>query len=389
MLELRKWQVEALAMWKESRRGIVAVVTGGGKTVFAITAIRWAIEQRPDVKVLVTVPTVALQEQWLEELAAHLPDEAATADSSEIARHRLLILVNDSARRAAPGLPREGPWFQVVDECHRVASLENRRTLIEGPWAALGLSATPERQYDEYLETHVVPYLGPIIYRYSYVEALRDGVISQFDLLNYQVPMTGSEQEQLDKISRSIGREAARSIRDEMKLKGLLMRRARMVQGVAARVPVAAALARDHASDASAIVFHESTDAADRIASQLRGWDVPTSVYHSRLAPEVRRRDLHLFRVGATAVMVCCRALDEGINIPRAKYAVVAASTATTRQRIQRLGRMLRPDAAGTRAMIATLYATPAEATRLVEESRDLEGLVATRWFHAQLGGGA
>jgi superfamily II DNA or RNA helicase len=35
----RDWQVHALETWLRSRRGIVEVVTGGGKTVFAFQAM--------------------------------------------------------------------------------------------------------------------------------------------------------------------------------------------------------------------------------------------------------------------------------------------------------------------------------------------------------------
>jgi superfamily II DNA or RNA helicase len=384
-VELRAWQRDALELWSEQRRGIVAVVTGGGKTVFALAAAKLTLSERPALRVMVLVPTVALQDQWLEEIDQYFPGRSVSDSADSDAT--FVVLVINSARRIVPVLDNPAQWMQIVDECHRAATTENRLALMGDAWAVVGLSATPERQYDDLTETVLEPVLGPVIFRYSYAEALRDGVISEFELNNYHVPMTSEEVAAIDSISQRIARQRADGDAASDQIKALLMRRARLIQSVHSREPVAVALIREKLGDRSGIVFHESTYSAERIASQLRFTGIPTSVYHSRMDPSARRRDLHLFRLGATSVMVCCRALDEGLNVPRAKFAVIAASTATTRQRIQRLGRMLRPDASGGRAQIASLYATEGEARRLLAESESLDGLVTVRWFSSNLGG--
>src|SRR5438874_11205607 len=65
-LALRAWQSEALSAWNENNhRGIISVVTGGGKTVFALACID-AI--KPETT-LVVVPTIALLDQWWAEAA--------------------------------------------------------------------------------------------------------------------------------------------------------------------------------------------------------------------------------------------------------------------------------------------------------------------------------
>ncbi|NJK31496.1 MAG: DEAD/DEAH box helicase family protein [Deltaproteobacteria bacterium] len=66
---LRRWQAEALDRWQAAgHRGIVSVVTGGGKTVFALAAVR---RLKPST-VLIVVPTLALLDQWWEETSAFL-----------------------------------------------------------------------------------------------------------------------------------------------------------------------------------------------------------------------------------------------------------------------------------------------------------------------------
>jgi superfamily II DNA or RNA helicase len=79
-------------------------------------------------------------------------------------------------------------------------------------------------------------------------------------------------------------------------------------------------------------------------------------------------------------VLVTCRALDEGINVPDASLAVIVASTASTRQRIQRLGRVLRPSAGKQHADIFTIYCSEPEAERLRQEEAGLEGVKMVEW---------
>ena len=88
-----------------------------------------------------------------------------------------------------------------------------------------------------------------------------------------------------------------------------------------------------------------------------------------------------MFRRGEIDVLVTCRALDEGINVPDASVAVLVASTASTRQRIQRLGRVLRPASGKEQALVYTIYATEPEADRLRQEAERLEGANEIRWL--------
>jgi superfamily II DNA or RNA helicase len=104
------------------------------------------------------------------------------------------------------------------------------------------------------------------------------------------------------------------------------------------------------------------------------------SAYHSGIGPHLRQDNLRMFRRGEIDVLVTCRALDEGINIPDASLAVIVASTASTRQRIQRLGRVLRPAENKDHAEIYTIYASEPEADRLRQEEDGLEGVNEVSW---------
>ena len=64
-MELYKWQRDCLDRWTENTcTGIVNVVTGAGKTVFALAAMDRLREKYPELRVRIVVPTVPLARQW-------------------------------------------------------------------------------------------------------------------------------------------------------------------------------------------------------------------------------------------------------------------------------------------------------------------------------------
>ena len=47
-MKLREWQEKAFPLWWAKKRGIVKVVTGGGKTIFAIHCLTKYLEEEKD-----------------------------------------------------------------------------------------------------------------------------------------------------------------------------------------------------------------------------------------------------------------------------------------------------------------------------------------------------
>lgn len=390
----RAWQQEALSRWLQHKQGIVSVVTGGGKTVFAETCLLSFFKDQPDGQALIVVPTTALMDQWQASLQDELGVEAAQigllggGERSKRAAPITIAVVNSARRLEGRWGKADAPKMLIVDECHRVGSPENSKALLGEYAATLGLSATPERQYDEGFAQYIAPVLGPIIFEYDYVQARRDGVIAPFALHNVQVAMLADEQEKYDVLSRRIRIALARDgpdgdLQSSDYLKRLLQQRAAVSATATMRIPVAVHLVEQRRSE-RAIIFHERRDAADRILALLRERGHSATIYHAGIGGAIRRENLRLFRRGVHDVLVCCRALDEGMNVPETSVAVVASSTASQRQRIQRLGRILRPAKGKDSATVYTLYATEEERTRLIKEAADLKQVSSVTWHESR-----
>ena len=72
-IKLRGWQAAALELWRRSDRGVVAVVTGGGKTWFALACVVDLLERKPDTFIVIVVPTTALLDCQPASKTDHLP----------------------------------------------------------------------------------------------------------------------------------------------------------------------------------------------------------------------------------------------------------------------------------------------------------------------------
>lgn len=344
----------------------------------------------PGGRVTILVPTLALLDQWFvsvqEDLgvaASEIATFSGEGKASKAAPINLMVL--NTARQVPIQPTDDAPTFLIVDECHRAASPQNSLGLAGRHAATLGISATPEREFDEELETYLVPTLGSVIYRYTYADALTDGVIIPFDLVNVRFALSRTEQSAYDRLSQRVARTFQRIHDQGMSddgLKRLLRMRARVSSTARLRVPLAAKIVEDKGQGRS-LVFHEQINAADEITKLLNARGLSATAYHSQITPVVRRDNLRLFRRGVFDVLVSCRALDEGVNIPETTLAVVASSTASTRQRIQRLGRVLRPAPGKRHAVIYTLYATDVERRRLTSEEASLEGVASVSWLDA------
>ena len=383
----RKWQEEALSIWRQNYRGIVRVVTGGGKTAFAEMCMVAFRERFPDGRFVILVPTTALLDQWYVSLREDLavPEQHISCFSGEEksgSPNIVNLIVLNTARQMAPTLAQSRSCL-IVDECHRAGSPVNAHALQGAYDGALGLSATPERDYDAGFEEHLVPSLGNVVYSYDYSEAAADNVISPFDLVNVRVELLEREQLRYDALSRSAAKELRKLQAGEGsndRIKRILQQRASVSSSAAMRVPTAAKLADMHKGQRT-LIFHERIEKADVLYRVLAQRNLNVTRYHTGIGPIVRRDNLRLYRQGIFEILITCRALDEGLNVPETTVAIIASSTASTRQRIQRLGRVLRPAPGKEASTVYTIYATSVEERRLLEEEKALSGITSVQWL--------
>ena len=345
------YQREAVGAWLASGgRGVVVLPTGAGKTVVALMAL----EQVP-VRTLVVVPTIELLGQWrtaLIDRASVPPEQVGVVGGGERSTGPITVMTYDSA--AMPGRDLAGFGLLIVDEVHHLPARAYRAIArrASAPWR-LGLSATPERMDGAHLD--LAELIGPVVYRRLPAELARQGHIAAYREERVFVDLGPDERMRYDMLMAeyrwylashrlALGPNAfaelvLRSARDPAARRALRAHQhARLVAlNAEAKVNRVEQLLERHQAD-QVLVFSEYVAMVDVLSSRL---GLPAISY--RTPPDERRAILERFRSGRYSKLTAGRVLNEGVDVPDANVAIVVSGSASTREHIQRLGRVLRP----------------------------------------------
>ena len=388
-MQLYDWQKECLLAWeKNGRTGIARVVTGAGKTILALEAVRRMREQYPDTSVKIVVPTIPLAHQWK---SALLRDARTGADlpgffgggKRDDPDSRVMIYIVNSARMALSAhirkeLAQKRHVLLICDECHHYASPQNRRIFdfftpeiaAGNLYACMGLSATP---FETENNSVLMEALGPEIYHYSFDEAVREDILSPFSVCEVSASFVPEELAEYGRLSTEIGILLAKLYQEHPGLERL--ERHKFLRAVSRmaheadmdpEAPAAAFLLKTYQRKeisvlASSrvqcglailerlrptdriIIFCERIVQAEEMAAVIRRrFGNVCVLYHSGMTKDARERNMLLFRENSARVLVSCRCLDEGIDVPDANIGVVLSGSAVERQHIQRMGRLIR-----------------------------------------------
>ncbi|HEY8910654.1 MAG TPA: DEAD/DEAH box helicase [Desulfosporosinus sp.] len=431
-LPLFTWQKECLDIWFQNQgKGIVNVVTGAGKTILALGAIARleyiGSEQTPALKIKIVVPKVFLANQWVKSLQDYLAvsrDDIGvyTGLHKDPPSRKYMIYVVNSARTTLSqhildDYHQGSSILLIADECHHYRSPENSRIfnfIAQIPiqnqanhYYALGLSATLETAtFNETLR----PALGAEIYKYSFVEALNANIISSFAIFNIKLKFTPDEEHQYLDLSEQLTyvrenlmyrcpflkgltrlqyfsnlEQLAQSSEDDIiaslarSVLILANRRKDLVYRAESRISCVNNILTQLPQNSKILVFCERIVVANTIFEELHSL-FPGQVgrYHSEMDEWSRKEILRNYHDGQIRILVSCRALDEGLNVPSTDIGIIASSTSSSRQRIQRLGRILRQSGIKRTAKLFYLYigSSNEEKDLLAGISRDMTGTI-------------
>ena len=385
-MKLHEWQIECLNLWAKNKyRGIVNAVTGSGKTTLALSAVRRLQEDAGwELRVKIVVPQTFLAGQWKDEIKRQLG--ALPADiglycgkRKDTDKKYMIYVVNSArynlARHVLSSLKKGCAVFLIADECHHYGSSENSRifdfykTLGDNaPYYALGLSATPEIVN---FDAITIP-LGTEIYYYDLDRAMRDRIISRFILFSVRLEFTPNEHEDYIDLTESLSKIIASLMKMRPELRDmpsdryfaylqrlsnqnseagqtahnallLMYHRKTLCHMAKARPACALSIVKALPAEARIILFCERIKSAEALfASLSEQFPKQAGLYHSKMTDHSRQDVLQRYKLGSLRLLVCCKALDEGLNIPSTDAGIIVSTSMSARQRVQRLGRMLR-----------------------------------------------
>lgn len=377
------WQQECLERWfKNGSRGIVNVVTGGGKTLLALGAV---YNIKESLKVKIVVPKVFLVSQWINDLKSELNiprEQIGIFDGTHKnrANKNFMIYVINSARysisRHILNDMEEGfSVLLICDECHHYGSGENSKIFdflpfihqYDANYYSLGLSATPDSpNYREIL----VPALGKEIYNLGFSQAISENIISKYSLFNISLQFDIDEAEEYANISEKIffslhalkkkapylnalhGARFFSALQDLCSSSNaalarttlmLMYKRKKIVYSARARLDCTRDIIDLLETESKIIVFCEQISMAETLYTRLAAkYTGQVGRYHSKMSDAAKINTLSRYRNSEIRILLCCHALDEGLNVPETDAGIILSSTGSIRQRVQRIGRILR-----------------------------------------------
>ncbi|HLO48180.1 MAG TPA: DEAD/DEAH box helicase family protein [Kamptonema sp.] len=342
-------QEEALAAWQQAgRAGVVVLPTASGKTYLAQLAIQATCRTT-----LIVVPTLDLMHQWYANLKAAFPDvEIGLLGGGSRDRTPILVATYDSATIHAETLGNKYGLL-VFDECHHLPS-DFYRVIAEYAIAPfrLGLTATPDRSDGRHSDLNAL--IGPTVFSRT-PEQLAGGALAEHKIVQILVKLS---QEEGDRYSQLLNIRNEFLKQSNIKLgsldgwKNFVMISARSPQGRRAMLAHREAKEISFCTDAKirvltkllaqhyphrTLIFTADNATVYRISQEFL---IP-SITHQTPIKE-RHNIIDKFHSGEYKTIIASHVLNEGIDVPDARIAIVLSGTGSEREYIQRLGRVLR-----------------------------------------------
>lgn len=387
--ELYPWQRECLDNWERNNyHGIVNAITGAGKTRMALAGIQHLkAVYGSKLRIKIVLPGKSLLGQWKKALHQTLSSETEIGIcgggyKSTSEKPYMLYVINSAryclARQILQELREGCTVLLIADECHNYTSRENCKIFeflpyvqkSPGIYCSLGLSATAAKTG---YESVLIPALGKEIYHYNLIDALQKGTICEFAIWQIAIHFQENEREEYESLSDALirthrelllrfpGLKYCQGASFFAQLKELLQqkdkkgsrlaktylqlsyKRKRIVHMANERTSCVYHLLKHLGLKKQIIIFGESISQINHLYEILnQSYPQKIGRYHSKMGTCANQNALQRFRSGELRILLTCRALDEGIDLPEASVGIILSGTSMERQRLQRLGRILR-----------------------------------------------
>jgi len=398
----REYQKQAYQNWvSNDYKGIFAMATGTGKT---ITSLNCVLEEskKTDKKLyhaIILVPTITLVEQWEKEAKSFnynniikvsskfdwKKELATTLSISKRIPTSFIVIstyasfVKDSFQLLLKNFPPDTIF--VADEGHNLASSSVLNSLQQFSLSKrIGLSATPKRIYDEEGSLAMERFFNdkePYTYSYSMEKAIDNEVLCKYYYFPHIVTLTSDEfadyYEITKRLTKYLTYNSQGSELSEV-AQTLLLKRKRIIHKASNKLSKTIEILKSEFQKRKTLKYtfvYVPEGISNEITETCEEFDKENVKLINQFTREIAKIDdsitvnqfisgkpdrdeiLSQFKSGKIQVIASMKCLDEGVDIPRAEYAVFCSSTGNPRQFIQRRGRILRrhPD-----KHLATIY---------------------------------
>ena len=399
----REYQQIAFENWKNNgQKGLFAMATGTGKTITSLNCLLEIYKRLGYYKAIILVPTITLVNQWeiecrkfhfnkiikvcsnnkgwREEIGALKAAESLSQDNKGVS----FVVIATYASFARQSIFDELNSFQknrvllIADEAHNMGAGQIKKRLDQIKYGRrIGLSATPDRQYDISGNNAIKAFFNAedkYTYEYGMKEAIDNGVLCKYYYYPHIVRLTGEEMNQYLDISIKIVKYITYHGNDidkpDSALKKLLLARKRIIHKAEGKIAVFKKIIYDRLRESGCLkytlvyvpegnspdtydsdIFEDHEEIRDdELSNHLIDiytkivLDTEDTMTVKKFTSDSTDREetLKQFADGDIQVLTSMKCLDEGVDVPRSEMAIFCSSTGNPRQFIQRRGRILR-----------------------------------------------
>lgn len=416
--EEREIQTNAYSSWlKNNKQGIFAMATGSGKTVTALNCLLKCYKEDGFYKSIIAVPTQALAIQWEQEVRAfnfqNIISTHTEKDWKSILRRystrsildkkKNIVLITTYAtfnRKDIQEFIKDTQGIEtfiyIADEAHNIGATNTLKNLPNSILQRIGLSATPERIYDDFGSEKLYEFFNSnppkYTYRYTMKDAIDDKILCHYDYFPVFVELTDNEMDEYAKVTTQLRKYIdSETGKYKKEAEMLLLKRKRIIhkaenkkiaisnllEGLKKKrkldytfVFVPEGFEPDYSESDSYSIQNEDIHIIDEYATMFKEQNYSYHKYISGIddAPGI----LKAFSDGDIQILLSMKCLDEGVDIPRAEHAIFCSSTGNPRQFVQRRGRVLRKSKGKEKATIWDLIVTPPNIYNAADIERNL-----------------
>ena len=394
-LSLFPHQLQAIEKWKANHFSLMMeMATGTGKTRTAIGCVYEKLKKKEHFLTIVATPQNTLSRQWkadIEKLGISFDfDMIADGTNAKWKKEMKLMLLNqdeydnmivytthdtassDAFMEMIREYKQDLKILFICDEVHGIGSEKQRDALLEEYDYRIGLSATPERLFDEEGTKLIKEYFGNESFEFTIFDALHTiNPVTGKPFLNpytYHprfIHLTDEESRQCAKLNRAIfvmKQELAKCKRQRLPyakiqhdLDNLYMKRADLAKNAEEKKDALSELLDEMNPDTiqDTIIFTSDKQmeffmemlSEKKITRAKITEEISATKTNKATGLTERQQILDGFAKRSLQVILGIKCLDEGIDVTTARVAILMASSTNPREYIQRVGRVIRPAA--------------------------------------------
>jgi len=355
-----KWVHQDIAVktFLEKEHGILAMATGTGKTVTAMKIINKLFDSGEIRRVVITMYGNDLLDQWAiqirenyknKQINYHYASQKMMKDFVMHPDDSVLILSRDARNLSKlldlfdrlPGDYRNDTLF-VFDEVHGAGSntfVENLSGRLSPYRYRLGLSATPEREYDEAGNDFLLNEIGEVIFEFTLQDAIQKGILCEFNYI--PLPYVLSDEEKLKKRKIIAAFNAKKESGEPVDEKDMFTQLALVNKTAVNKLEEFESLISQRPELLQkCIIFVQTMEYGAKLQEILVRY---SDKYHTYYADD-EKINLENFAAEKIDCLLTCKKVSEGIDISSVTNIILFSSDRSRLVTTQRIGRALRLD---------------------------------------------